>query len=244
MTDAYSCEELVSRLPVTLGRLSEVAEYDVERMRAIAREEGLEHFPRPRIDDQRALRLQHSDGDAASVARKLRAAIAKVLGKPTGTDKVYSSGPFICELSVRDDLVRVQVRPQRSFESIGAAAAAWMSGTPFSEWAEQGGAAIMHPSDSLIRAPRVDERSGRLSFAVELGSGLHPAGLVVNDLPARREALAAYITEQVGEPEAPPYLTQRKAWLRGQRQLMLAGYRGSGNHSLTFTHDGGGAVAW
>ncbi|MCS3442829.1 hypothetical protein M2389_001605 [Microbacterium phyllosphaerae] len=39
-------------------------------------------------------------------------------------------------------------------------------------------------------------------------------------------------------------MTQRKAWLRGQRQLMLAGYRGSGNHSLTFTHDGGGAVAW
>lgn len=242
MAHAYSGDELASRLPAALARLSEVATFDIERMRAIALEEGLEHLPRPRVDDQRSLRLQHSE-DAAGLSRKLRAAISKAIGKPTGTDKAYSSGPFIFEVRV-DDVVIVSSRPQRSLESIGAAAVAWMTGTPFPEWSDAAGNGIMHPTERLIRAPRVTERPGRLSFEVDLASGLHPAGAVVNDLPQRRAALAAYFSSLVGEPETPPYITERKAWLRGPRQLMLAGYRSGGNHSLTFIHDDSGAVAW
>ncbi len=243
MGHAYTGDELVARLPTALSRLSEVAEYDIERMRAIALEEGLEHFPRSRIDDRRSLRLQHSE-DAVGVSRKLRSAISKALGKPTGTDKVYSSGPFICELRV-DDIVTVAARPQRSLESVGAAVAAWMSGVPLSEWANAEGAGIMHPTERLIRAPLVHERPERMSFAVDLGAGLHPVGVVVNDLPQRRAALAEYFSGLIGEAEVPPpYITERKAWMRGQRQVMLAGYRSGGNHSLTFIDDDRGEVTW
>lgn len=243
MAPAYTSDELVSRLPGVLARLSEVAEYDIDRLREVALEEGLEHCPRPRIDDRRSLRLQHSADDVARVNRALRAAISKRLGTPTGTDKVYSSGPFIFGVTVAD-IVTVSSFPQRSLESIGAAAVAWMAGVPFAEWSDADGHGLMHPTERLIRAPRVNERPGRLSFEVDLASGLHPAGVIANDVAGRREALAAYFTGLVGESEAPPFITSRKAWLRGARQLMLAGYRSGGNHSLTFIHDDSGAVAW
>ncbi|WP_194762986.1 hypothetical protein [Microbacterium sp. UFMG61] len=242
MADAYTGDELSARLPAALARLSEVAEYDIERMRAIALEEGLEHSPRPRADDLRSLRLQHSE-DSARLGRQLRTVISRTLGKPTGTDKAYSSGPFICELRV-DDIVTVTARPQRSLESVGAAVVAWMSGVPFADWAAGDGAGIMHPTERLIRTPLVHERPGRISFAVDLGAGLHPAGVVVNDLPQRRAVLAEYFSGLLGEAEVPPYITERKAWMRGARQLMLAGYRSGGNHSLTFIHDDSGTVAW
>ena len=236
MPDDYTPEEIIAKLPSALTRLDEVDEYDILRMRAVVADEGLVHSSSKFGKSPNELRLLHSGHELKSFQRKLNGAINQVLGKPAGTAKQYSTGPFRCMVNVHDDHVSVYFLPQHSLRILVRAAKSWLDGTPLDVWSEAAGSTLLNPTEPRIARPFARRREDDLSYSLTLDAGMHPAGAVTRTRPERENALRDHFVVALGEPVVPKEITRATTWIRGGREIALVKGLSSGSHNLDFKH--------
>lgn len=250
----YSSEELVERLPRFLDSLYEIEEYDVAAARALAAEHLLVHTPRhPQYDSPRDLLLLHSEENPVALNRRLRITVGKVLGKPTGGVKEYSSGAFNFTMHVGDKAVEIHfISAEHRLDHIAEAARAWLAGEPFDDWTEGAGYRFVNspvdeqgkPTDTRNLGVHVhatddghddaDANGTYISISLPIAAGAHPPGVFGNSKEERHEVVRNYLIGELGEEEGSRFT--RRYWHDGNRWVSLRGYRGSGNMTLELKH--------
>ena len=250
----YSSEELVARLPSFLDSLYEIEEYDVAAARALAAEHLLVHTPRhPQYDSPRDLLLQHSEENPVALNRRLRIAVGKVLGKPTGGVKEYSSGAFNLTMHVGDKVVEIHfISAEHRLDHIAEAARAWLAGESLDVWKEGAGYRFVNsptdeqgkPTDTRNLGVHIyatdnggdgaDEDGTYISISLPIAAGAHPPGVFGNTKEERHEVVRNYLIGELGEEEGSRFI--RRYWRDGNRWVSLRGYRGGGSMTLELKH--------
>jgi hypothetical protein len=252
---SYSADELVEALPRFLDSLYEIEEYDVAIARKFATKHGLVHSPkRAGRDTRRDLRLLHSGEDPTALNRRLRIAVNKTIGKPTGTAAEYSQGPFRFTMDVEDEAVNISfIYAQHRLDEVAEAARAWLAGECLDAWKngvgyrfvsspadEQGLRSAdvrnlgvhIHATDSGGSDADVD--GIYISISLPIHSGAHPRGIIASTAEERYEVVSHFLIDVLGEQEGSRFTG--RYWRNGRRWAQLKRSGNSGNLKLQLTH--------
>lgn len=242
MTASHSGDELVALIPRFLTGLDGGEVADPVAVRAAAEVVGL----RPEVEDDPDYIVFPFEGDRDALMRKLRPAISRALGKPSGSLKVWFHGPYEIHVSAYSDGVEVWLRPQYSILRLRRVAAAWLAGAEVREWLVDSGfvddGAEPDPGGAW---PRLEDgpvsafvRTGGQSLASVsffLEPGVHPPGKPADADDERYAQTVAFLAEELGEEATPG------CWLRGSRSFTFVQMR-SRTRSVEFNEAPAGKV--
>lgn len=184
--------------------------------------------------------------DATSHERRLRLAITRVLGKPTGGDRHWDAGCAAVSLADLDDRVTLLLTPQLSMSNLRTAAVHWLDGNEVRDWLVASGF-VDHATEpdadgswpqwdgSVSRASVWTPSDGTVRVKLYLESGVRPPGTKGSTDDERWTDTLAYLADGLGPPDRPGW------WRRGSRSFRIEGMRSS-TRSITLAQAPPGEV--
>lgn len=148
-----------------------------------------------------------TDAGAAAFERRLRTAVTKRVGKPSGSDKHWHLGGLSAALVVGRRGVTLNLSPEYSATELRDAAADWLQGADAAAWAVRHGylddraalekaAEPRHFTPSAARVYLDSSPGPRASFF--LPPGIRPPGTKPADDDTRFDAVLQYLAEALG----------------------------------------------
>jgi hypothetical protein len=221
--------DLVTRVPDflrTLARLDSSTPSSIEQALA---DVGLDGDPQGTRD----LRQRHqyidltrpADDDPEGFQRRLRSAITKRLGKPSGTDKRWDVGGWSVTMSCRAELVSLSLHAQFSMSDLRRAAAAWLDGDRVDEWLVEHGfvdegarpddrGRWPRSKDSLTRAIVTTRETGETRVHFFMEPGIRPPGTKSANDDERFQQTLEFLSEIPGASTGG-------AWRRNSRSFSI-----------------------
>lgn len=231
MSDAYRPEDLLARIPDYLERVSSLKSRDVDSLADAARAAGLDPF-----DGRRGLSPDHIhqrlqlpiEGETdPTFERRLRTAVTRRLGKPSGTDKHWDVGLHEATVLVRAS-VSVILHPAYSLEELRAAALEWLDGAEWSAWLDEQGYARSEGAGPTLSRASVHERDDRRSVTLFLEAGARVRDSKPADDDESFALTLGYLGDALGES------VTSGVWVRGRRSFSIRRMR-SHTRSVAFT---------
>ncbi|MFT3887630.1 MAG: hypothetical protein QM713_05635 [Arachnia sp.] len=240
----HTADELVTLIPRFLAGLDRHELADPAAVLAEAVAAGLR--PEPEEEPSDRLEFPIGDEDKEALLRRLRPAVTRAIGKPSGGAKVWFQGPYEVHLGGYRDSVELWLRPQYSVLRLRQVAAAWLVGAESREWLV--GSGFVAPDAE----PDVDGKWPRfagspvqpfvrtdgyspVSVSFFMDPGVHPPGKPAAGDDERYAETLAFFAEELGDQAAPG------CWIRGSRSFSFTHMR-SRSRSIDFVEAPPGQV--
>ncbi|EWS80387.1 hypothetical protein BF93_03770 [Brachybacterium phenoliresistens] len=231
-------DELISRLVHVATILRDAPSPEEDLLARALREAGLSiselpDDPRDGDLDEAPARLRSRDAalvalpatdDLAGFEKRLRRAMTRLLGRPSGGEHLWDVGCGDLGLSIWLRRVRLVLRPHVSYAQLRAAAVEWLDGADLQAWLIEHGLAPadISPSDGIWDSPsrrpfhaRVQSTEGRATVTFSLDPGARPPGDRSGSDDERFASTLEYLAEVLGYSEIEGF------WYRGSRSFRI-----------------------
>lgn len=245
MPGPVAASELLQRIPAFLRRLTELETMTEVGVADALAASGLD--PRDDFGDRTWLTFDHlGHDDGASYERRLRLAITRLLGKPTGGARHWDAGCVNVGAVFRDNRVSLVLHPQFSARNLRTAVERWLDGMEVRAWlvesrfaepdAEPGpDGRWPTPDGSASQASVWTRTDGTTRVTLFMESGVRPPGTKGSTDQERWTDTLAYLADGLGPADRPGW------WRRGSRSFRIEGMRSSAR-SITIAEAAPGTV--
>ncbi|CAM3275001.1 hypothetical protein OCAE111667_01185 [Occultella aeris] len=237
--------DLVARIPdflQTLARLDSSAPSAIEQALADSGLDGAADWPRNREvpeTHQHIDLVRPGDDDPEAFQRRLRAAITRKVGKPSGTDKRWDVGGWAVTMSCHAGLVSLGLHAQFSMSDLRRAASAWLDGAVVEQWLVEHGFvdAGARPDDrgrwprakhSLTRASITSRETGETRVHFFMEAGIRPPGTKSANDDERFQQTLEFLGDVTGAP------LRDGAWRRNTRSFSIRRMKSFHSRSVDF----------
>ncbi|WP_163543337.1 hypothetical protein [Occultella kanbiaonis] len=237
--------DLIARIPdflQALARLDSSTPASIERALAGA---GLDEAADREAHRDVLPRHQHigfvrsGDDDPEAFQRRLRGAITRKVGKPSGTDKRWDVGGWAVQVSCRARSVSLSLHAQFSMSDLRRAATAWLDGAEVGQWLVEYGFvdAGARPDDegrwprsehSLTRAFVTTRATGETRVRFFMEASIRPPGTKSANDDERFQQTLEFLGEATGAPR------QDGAWRRNSRSFSIRRMKSFHSRSVDF----------
>lgn len=135
----YGQDQLLETLPSLVKKIGESMSHSNSTI--INAVESLDLSPAPyarkpwrELQKYPTIRFEAETELDGTFERKLRAAVTKHVGKPSGTNKAWNLGAYEISFNLRPQAVILHLVPQYSLETLRAAAAEFLAGVEIESW--------------------------------------------------------------------------------------------------------------
>ncbi|MFK0402722.1 hypothetical protein ACIQTT_10360 [Microbacterium sp. NPDC090225] len=235
----YSPDHLLTAIPALIDDLWRRESRDADAILAAFEANGLAGDDvRPELAERHPyVHLVFTAEPDAGFERRLRAAVTKRVGKPSGTDKHWNLGHLTAAVTATNRSLGLSLSPEYSATELRDAAADWLQGAEATAWATRH--RYLDDRSPLDRAadspPRFFPSAVRVHLDASPGpratffmaAGTRAPGTRPDDDDARLASVEQYLTEALGPTEGPG------RWVRENRVFTIRRMR-SRTRSIEF----------